>query len=150
MTIPIKTTKENQSIADYLIQLMPGLQIQFQPSKPTVDQQAAKALYSVWKDEDNKLSDGTYVKPTTLGKVQVDAMESEGLAKSVGAKLEITEKGADVIKVFVLGDDSSIFDGDDRMMEYSAALAHTKNASRRSGGLSKVASNNWWERFDKK
>lgn len=144
----LKPTKESQSIADYLIQIMPGLELRLK-SSPTIDPLAARSLFAIWKDEGNKIKDSLYRRPTTVSAYQVEAMTKAGLTKEVGDRLEITEKGAGVIKVMVLGDSSSIFDkSDDRIIDYATALKNTKNASTRRGkGLSKKASADWWDRF---
>ena len=149
MSVPIRTQKENQSIADYLLRIMPNLQLQLMKGRDMVDPMAARALFAVWKDEKNKVKDGVYRRPATISSYQIEAMTKAGLARSNGDKLEITEKGAGVIKVMVLGDNSSIFDKEnDRIMDYATALQNTKNASvRRGKGLQKKASSDWWGRF---
>lgn len=145
----ISTHKENQSIADYLLRLMPGLELRL-TQKPMIDPLAARTLFSIWKNQDNRIEKNLYRRPTTVSASLVDSMSKAGLVKDIGGKIEITEKGADVIKVMVLGDNSSIFDrADDRIIDYATALNNTKQASvRRGKGLSKKASTDWWERFD--
>lgn len=145
----ISTHKENQSIADYLIRLMPGLEMRF-TQKPMVDSMAARTLFSIWKNQDNRIDKNIYRRPPTISASLVESLTKAGLAKEVGEKLEITQKGADVIKVMVLGDNSSIFDrNDDRIIDYATALKNTKQANTKRGrGLSKKASTDWWERFD--
>ena len=146
--MPIRTTKENQSIADYLIRLMPGLNITVH-EKARVNPMAAKSLFAIWNNTDNKINDNMYKKPTTIGRMQVEEIERAGLARQVGENLEITEKGADVIKVMVLSDNASVFEEDSMpTLDYATALSNTKNASRNTGKqLSKKASNNWWGRY---
>lgn len=145
----LRPSKESQSIADYLIRLMPGIELRLK-GQPLVDPLAARTLFAIWKNEDNRLGKNLYRRPTTVSASLVDTMSKAGLTKQVGDKLEITEKGADVIKVMVLGDNSSIYDrSDDRIIDYATALRNTKQASvRRGKGLSKKASSDWWERFD--
>lgn len=141
--------KEGQSIADYLLQIMPDLQLRLK-SQSMVDPLAARTLFSIWRDEKNRVGNNLYKRPTTVASSHVEAIEKAGLAKVVGNNLEITEKGAGVIKVMVLGDNSSIYDKtDDRILDYAQALKNTKNASvRRGKGLSKKASADWWNRYE--
>ena len=144
----LRNTREGQSIVDYLIRMMPDFAKM--KAKQMVDPMAARALFAVWKDEKNKVAAGIYKRPISLSSFQIEAMEKAGLVKLNGEKLEITQKGADVIKVMVLGDNSSIFDkSDDRIIDYAEALKNTKSANtRRGNGLSKKASNDWWDRFE--
>ena len=58
---------------------------------------------------------------------------------------EVTEKGANVIKVMILGDDRSIFEEDGANMDYHTALNNTKNI--KTAKKQKVASS-WWDRFE--
>jgi hypothetical protein len=142
--------KQGQSIADYLLQIMPSLQLHLTKGKDAVDPLAARSLFAVWKNEENKIKDGVYRRPSTISGHQLEAMQKAGLARNNGSNIEITEKGANVIKVMVLGDNSSIFDkSDDRIIDYATALQNTKSASvRRGKGLQKKASSDWWSRFE--
>lgn len=147
--MPLKTNKENQSIADYLLQIMPGLQVRLE-TKPMVNSHAARTLFSLWKNEKNKVRDGLYRRPRTMSAHQVETMSREGLAREIGSDIQITDKGGDVLKVMILGNDASIFDAsDDRIMDYSQALANTKNAgANRSNSMNKAAASQWWGRFE--
>lgn len=142
--------KEGQSLADYLIRIMPDLQMRMMGGKDMVDPLAARTLFSIWRNEDNRAGKNLYRRPPTVSASLVDSMTKAGLAKQVGDNLEITDKGASVIKVMVLGDNSSIYDkSDDRIIDYAQALKNTKTASvRRGRGMTKKASSDWWERFE--
>jgi hypothetical protein len=149
MPVPLRPTREGQSVADYLIRLTPNIEIRLR-AKESVDPLAARSLFAIWNDEKNKIKDGVYRRPTTISAYQVEAMQKAGLAKINGNNVEITEKGAGVIKVMVLGDDSSTFDTKgDKIIDYAEALQNTKRASTRRGkGLNKKSSADWWDRFE--
>ena len=70
-------------------------------------------------------------------------MKNAGLIKVIGENIEITEKGAKVINVMILGDDRSIFEKDGNEIDYHTALDKTKV---KVAGNTKVAS--WWDRFE--
>ena len=129
------------SLVDYLVQLMPGLQIM--PSRPSVDERAAESLFELWKDSSNKLSEGVYTRPSTTPISKVNLMQNEGLIQANGHKLEITDIGKTVIKTMILGDESSIFD--EKNVTY--AQAHQNTRIKRASSIRKKASNDWWERF---
>lgn len=133
---------QGQSIADYLVRLMPGIEVRFRPSKDMVDPLAAKTLFSLWKNESNKIAENTYRRPTTMADHQVDAMTKANLAKQIGNKIKITEKGANVLRVMLLGDDHSSFDNNDFIIDYATALSNTKIA-RKQKNMTKCA--NIWD-----
>ena len=54
-------------------------------------------------------------------------MQKEGLVKSIGENIELTEKGAKVIKVMILGDERSSFEDNNIIIDYNQALSNTKN-----------------------
>ncbi len=116
----------------------------YKMQKDYVDPQAAKTLYNIWRTG-TKTSHGTFRRPSTFSMEDVRAMQKEGLVKSVGGEVELTEKGAKVIKVMILGDDKSIFEDDGRVLDYNKALSNTKNV--KTAGNTKVA-DSWWDRFD--
>ena len=165
----MKQTTQGQSVFDQLIVLLPEIKKNI-TIKNYVNPKAAKGLFTIWKDEENRLKDNLYRKPVTMSAEDVSLMEKSDLVKGIGDKIEITEKGADVIKTMILGDDKSIFEETDTIIDYSNALANTQTpsvvtaglgrsmmrlASRLSGEpalcyLRKVANRhykNWWKRF---
>jgi hypothetical protein len=139
--------KKNAQLADYIIEIMPGIELNVQ-RKPDIDPEAAKNLFAIWKNEKNKVKKDTYKRPETMSKYQLDAMVKEGLVNQVGNRLEITDKGSKAIRTMLLGDDSSIFDRDEDQIDYSTAEAKTKNAHNTGKSLSKQASDIWWSRFE--
>jgi hypothetical protein len=129
---------QGQSITDYLVRLMPGVEVRFRPSKDMIDPLAAKTLFSLWKNESSKTASNTYRRPPTMGANQIESMTKAGLARQIGNKIEITEKGARVIRIMLLGDDHSSLDDDGSMIDYAKALSNTKIAKRK--GKTKCAS----------
>lgn len=142
--VKIMIKNSQNSLVDYLVELMPGLNIM--QSKNVVDDRAAESLFNIWKDSSNKLSEDVYKRPETTPISKVNLMQQQGLVVVNGQKLEITKKGKDVIKTMILGDDNSIFDK--KETGYIEAYQNTKLVTRASNIKNKVASN-WWERFEK-
>ena len=138
----------SQSIIDRFIDLFPGMEITSVIKKPSVDSKAAMRLFSIWRDEKNKVGKRLYKRPMTIPVHEIDSMKEHGLVKSIGDKLEITQKGSDVIKVMILGDNSSIFEDKGIIVSYDKALATAKEAStRKAKKMDKQASDSWWSRY---
>ena len=137
--------KRNQStIWDNLIRIMPELTEQVRKSPTFVDPMAAKSLYNIWRTGENKKSEKIFKKPVTVGKEEMSRMSEAGLIKVIGDNVEITEKGSKVINVMILGDERSIFEDDGSVIEYNIALENAKNV--KTAKQLKVASS-WWDRF---
>ena len=142
--------KYSQSVYDYLVVILPDIQQRVMLRSP-IDSKAAHSLFSIWKDEDNRIDEQTYKRPITLSASDLELIEKAGLAKDLGDRVEITEKGANVIKVMVLGDDRSVFDGDE-IINYEHALANLKSDNVRIAGRKVItaaqkSADNWWNRF---
>lgn len=123
----MKLIKTNQSsVFDNLLNIMPDLQKFIQPHN-SVNPQAAKDLFSLWKSAEED-SDKTFKRPHTLDWARVKNMQNEGLVKTRGQnKIEITEKGSNVIKTMILGDERSAFEDDNSIIDYHRSLATTQN-----------------------
>jgi len=133
--------KFSQSIYDTLIRLMPSLQ-KDNRDKNFVDPTIANSLFNIWRTSSNKINDNTYQRPATVSIDEVKNMQKAGLVRPVGNNIEITNKGSEVIKIMILGDDTSSFDPDVEV-DYTQAL---KSAGQlKSANKVKVAS--WWDRF---
>ena len=141
--------KYNQSLTDYLVRLMPDFPKNLTTGNSDMtDSVAANSLFTIWKDSRNKVKHNLYNRPTTLSAHEVDLMQKKGLVRRLGNMLEITNKGANVIKIMILGHDSSIFDKEPSV-DYHRALAQMKKTSRRTAR--KIASDttdSWWRRFE--
>ena len=136
--------KNAQSIFDTLLTLMPELKQNTVFGKNTIDPLAAKALFTVWKTG-KTVNDKTYKRPTTLSIYDIEKMKKAGLIINVGENIEVTKKGADVIKVMILGDDRSIFEKTPvDIIDYSTALSNTKNV--KTAKQRKVAS--FWQKVE--
>ena len=136
--------KYSQSIFDSLIRIMPELQDNFRYGGELVDPVAANALFQVWRTGSSS-NQKTYKRPATFSHDDLQRMQSADLVKVIGDRFEVTEKGANVIKVMILGDDRSIFEENGTNLDYNTALDNTKNI--KVAKKNKVAS--WWDRFDK-
>lgn len=142
------TPTQGQSVADYLIRIMPGLEINLRPVKEMIDPLAAKSLFVLWKEEKNKVSKNVYQRPTTMSSYQIEALTKAGLAREIGNRLEITDKGGKILRVMILANDSSIFDKEEPTLGYSEAVAKIKKAAKSKHRSSKTA-DSWWKQFEK-
>ena len=104
--------KFNQSIYDSLIKLLPDMQNRIIKGKDHVNPVAARSLFSIWRIGNNKIDKNTYKRPPTVSYADVQMMQKEGLIRSIGDRIEITEKGSKVLKIMILGDDRSSFEED--------------------------------------
>lgn len=139
-----------QSVFDYLVILVPEITDRLH-SKDLVHPKAAKNLFNIWKDEDNKVEDRIYRRPATVSSEDVVAMEKSELVKSVGDKIEITNKGSEVIRVMLLGDNKSIFEDKGETIDYAKALSQSKQPTVTAGRKIRTASkqtDQWWSRFE--
>tara|TARA_Y100000310_G_scaffold344350_1_gene456665 strand:+ start:3608 stop:4093 length:486 start_codon:yes stop_codon:yes gene_type:complete len=139
-----------QSVFDYLVILVPEITEQLK-AKDFINPKAAKSLFNIWKDEDSKINSRLYRRPTTMSSEDIATMEKSELVKSVGDKIEITSKGAEVIRVMVLGDNNSIFEDNGETIDYEKALAKSKQPTLTAGRKIRTASKHedqWWNRFE--
>jgi len=136
--------KQQQSVLDTLLQILPKRKVTFQ-TKDYVNAEAAKTLFSIWRTAENKIKDGVYKRPSTISLNDIQIMQKEGLIKSFGSDIELTDKGQKVIKIMILGDDRSSFDKDAEMIiDYNTALNKTKDIKIARGGRKKI---NWKDIF---
>lgn len=154
-----KHSQSPHSLLDYLLQIMPdfgkngpGVMIIDFRRKPTVNNRAATALFKVWKEKENKLGDYKFKRPETIAKDEIDLMEREGLIKSKKDTIEITPKGAEVIKTMILGDEKSAYEDNGTILGFHQAEINTKPRLRPSKKGSRYASekqhgSNWWKRL---
>ena len=139
--------KQSQSsIWDNLIRIMPEFKNRIEKAPSYIDPIAAKSLYDLWKTGEQKKLEKTYKKPVTLGNEELRRMSDAGLVKTIGDNIQITEKGAKIINVMILGDDRSIFEFDGNDIDYNTALNNTRDV--KTAKSNKVASS-WWDRFHK-
>ena len=90
--------KNAQSIFDSLMRIMPELNQNVRFGKDAVDPLAADALFRVWRTGSGQ-NQKTYKRPHTFSHDDMQRMEKAGLVNVIGENLEVTEKGANVIKV---------------------------------------------------
>ncbi len=135
--------KRQQSVLDTLLQLLPKTKLTVK-SREYVDPKAAKILFAIWRTAENKVEDKIYKRPPTVSLDEVEAMQKEGLVKSVGSNIELTDKGQKVIKIMILGDDRSSFDKEgDLMIDYNIALNNTKDIK-----IARLRNKrSWWSSF---
>ena len=146
--------KQAQSVFDYLVVILPDVQKKM-VIKDQINPKAAKTLFSIWKDEENSIDDKGFKRPDGLSGSDIEEMEKAGLVTSTGDRCEITEKGANVIRIMVLGDSRSVFEEDDKVVPYEQALAQSKQPNTRIAGRKCLTAqssqrkhaDNWWDRF---
>ena len=136
--------KYSQSIFDSLMRIMPELNQSVRFGRDAVDPLAADALFRVWRTGSSS-NQKTYKRPHTFSHDDLQRMQKADLVKVVGDSFEVTEKGANVIKVMILGDDRSIFEEDGLNLDYHTALNNTKNI--KTAKKQKVASD-FWSQFE--
>jgi hypothetical protein len=143
----MKPSLLGQSVIDSLMDVLPELQIR-RIQRKSIDPAAAKSLFSLWRNADNKAGHRLYKRPVTTPVHEVDRMKSSGLVQPIGKNLEITDKGAEVLRVMILGDNSSVFDDTGIVIDYNRALASSESPSIHTANkLDKQASQNWWKRY---
>ena len=141
--------KYQQSVADFLFQYLtdPKLdetnEIVNSVDKKYVNPKAANALYDVWKNSGNRISNKTFKVPDSISRIEVNQMVDEGLIRSYGDTVEVTVAGSDIIKIMILGNDKSIFESPDSI-DYVTAKNNI-NSKRKKVGESNI---DWWARFD--
>ena len=123
--------KYNQSLYDSLINLMPSLQNSIR-NKEYIDSKVSSDLFIIWQ-KGNKIRKNTFRRPTTISINDINKMKKAGLVRYIGDNVELTDKGEDVIKVMVLGDERSIFEDSEIIIDYNVALSNVKNVKTASG-----------------
>jgi len=134
------------SLTDFLVRIMPSLIPNMSGFNP-LENEAAKNLFKLWRSEESKIADKLYNKPVTVGKNEIDMMSKAGFVRQIGSNIQITPKGSEVIRVMILGDDSSIFDGESNIT-YAQALSKIEATASTGNRMSKNAENQWWSRFE--
>ncbi len=121
-------SKKSQSILDTLINLLPRKYRDnyIIKGKDYVEPSVAKTLFSIWRTGENKDNEKVYKRPNTIAHDDLEKMKKAGLIRVIGENIEITEKGAKVINIMILGDDRSSFENNDLIIDYNEALDSTK------------------------
>lgn len=137
------------SIWDNLLRIMPELGLEIRKSPDHIDPLSANSLYNIWRTGASK-NGGIYIKPSTMGKDEIDRLKQAGLIKVTGNDLKITEKGEKVIRVMILGDDRSVFEDDGFSIDYTKALNQVKGTKTAKSHKAASKKNGWWDRFENK
>ena len=117
--------KISQSLYDSLINLMPSLKNTIR-NKEYIDSKVSSDLFTIWQTG-NKIKSNIFKRPITMSINDVNRMKKAELIRSIGDNIEITKKGEDVIKIMILGDDRSVFENSEIIIDYNQALSNTKN-----------------------
>ncbi len=132
------------SIWDNLMRIMPELKDQIQKSPDYIDPTVARSLYNVWRTGSKEGK--SFKKPVTLSHDELLRMKDAGLVRSIGDNLEITDRGSNIIKVMILGDERSVFEDDGIAIDYNIALNNAKGVKM----AKKLRTASWWDRFEEK
>jgi hypothetical protein len=105
------------------------------------DPRVAEKLYSIW-------SDGKEEALKRASSRDLSTMERQGLVSVRSGSVEVTSKGAEVLRQMILGDDRSSFEKKPRNMTYAQALTNIRRgvASQGKTSSSKPMPMNWYER----
>jgi len=114
------TKEAQQSLFDFLVDLMPDLQIMKVKQGPSSEE---KTLFSMWSDTANKITGKKFHRPPTMSETEVAKLENAGLIQVQGRSLRVTEKGAKAIQQIILSEEKSIFE------KSSSSSGHVKVAS---------------------
>tara|TARA_B100000614_G_scaffold262903_1_gene299896 strand:- start:69176 stop:69685 length:510 start_codon:yes stop_codon:yes gene_type:complete len=114
------TKEAQQSLFDFLVDLMPDLQITRIRQGPSAEE---KKLFSVWSDTANKITGKKFHRPPTMSEVEVAKLENAGLIQVQGRSLRVTDKGAKAIQQIILSEEKSVFE------KSSSRSGHIKTAS---------------------
>jgi len=133
--------KNNQSVLDILVKLLPNRK-NMARDKDNISANLADTLFSIWRTSENKMNKNTYKRPMNISINDIQNMQKEGLIKSIGDNIELTEKGAKVIKIMILGDERSSFEDNNIAIDYNLALSNTQNIKE-----AKKNNGNWWDQF---
>jgi len=117
--------KNNQTIFDTLINIMPELKSKLQ-NKDFIDPKLSSDLFLIWKTAQRVKKD-TFRKPVTISIGIIKNLKRAGLINFYNNNIELTDKGKEIIKVMVLGDDRSIFEDSEVIIDYNNALSNIKN-----------------------
>ncbi|MFW6026124.1 MAG: hypothetical protein ACOCRX_07260, partial [Candidatus Woesearchaeota archaeon] len=104
----------------------------------------------IWKKA-HKVKEKVYKKPVTTSLNDIEKMEKNGLVKKIGENIEITKKGEKIIRIMILGDDSSPLDKEDVKIDYLTALKNAKHNNVVEKTSNNKNDNEWWKKIiDKK
>lgn len=143
----MKKIGQNSSLFDQLLHLMPGLEDQIKRNKENnIDTEAANTLFTLWKKGSGKLDAKVIKRPGTVSINDVEKMKKAGLVNSIGENIEITEKGAKVIKIMILGNDHNNFRGETQPINYQEAVKNIKSATAKRKG--KKYADSFWDQFE--
>lgn len=140
--------KEQQtSILDLILEQMPGLQFTMDKTDKTIEESLAKNLYSIWRNEKNKVSSKVYKRPDGVSSSVIEDLTKEGFVRAIGDKLELTSKGSDIIKTMILGNNKSTFEGGDKDISYRIASQNVNSKAESIKAKKKKQNDDWWSRF---
>ena len=131
------------SLVDFLVDMMPGLKENIENSSSK--SKNAKTLFEIWKNGKLKISNRIY-RSVGTDNDKLEELQKSGLITIAGNRLHITDKGSDVIKTMILGDDRSSFEDDGKILDYKVASENIKTPSKLKKQGQKHASK-WWDRF---
>jgi len=132
------------SVVDFLVQNFPQLALG-QEIKDE-NSEAAEALYNIWANEQNQISEKILRKPIAISSQLLDKMQRNGLVRALGDRLEVTSKGSEVIKTMILGDEHSALENKTHKVSYKEAVSHSQKNNLKK--MSQQSNKAWWTTYD--
>ncbi len=133
----IKEFQSSGSLLDYVDGKHTQSDIYKLVFRPQINDKAAKTLYKIWKNEKNIINANVLKKPYDFSIEDVDILEREGLIQFHRDQMHVTQKGASVLRVMILGDNRSSFEDNGEILDYRTAELNTKTFKKNA---TKVAS----------
>jgi len=130
------------SLVDFLTKILPQ---DFKPRNDILDPKSVQVLYNIWKNPNNKIGNKVYKQPKNISQGDLDSLISYGLMQRAANGFKITNKGSNIIKTMILGDDRSSYE-DGRDLDYTTASKNTKRLKKKN----KKTDNLWWKNIDGK
>lgn len=136
----IKEFQSSGSLLDYIDGKQTKSDIYKLVFRPQINDKAAKTLYKIWRNENNIVSANILKKPYDFSIEDVNVLEREGLIQFHRDQMHVTQKGASVLRVMILGDNRSSFEDNGDILDYRTAELNTKNFKKSSTKVATKAS----------
>ena len=119
--------KQNQSLLDYLQQIIPNLN-KLQNNFKFVDKNS-QMLYDLWHQSDFSATTGKMRQPADFDQRDVLELEKMGYIQIQGKMIKLTSKGIKVVKKMILNDDHNAFEqsDSDQNLKFASSYKRIKN-----------------------
>ena len=114
--------KQNQSLLDYLQNIIPNLQNQV-----NILNKNAEILYSLWRQSNDIGKNNKIEKPVDFDSKDILNLEKSGYVQVQGKLIKLTEKGIKTIREMILNDDYHAFESKYKQSSIKLASINDKN-----------------------